>query len=660
MALLKKIARPIYDFEKVAVRTTLGANPANYAMELQAQLFKQQPFLSEYDVAVQITKQDDIAGYLYGLFVARPRAYQPDPNSPSVRIPIIVANRRVYPFDIFINKDGQFAPLTQTRVSSALFEASVMKAVPRPTTTLAGFGDPSMQGFSGMPGNEGMNNTRFGQNKLGSITQSILPGVPPELVESFLQRIEQSPMLQQSILQIPAFGRAIDGIRTFEHAEVEKIASSQAYPMGAVLCKTAGGFHIEQVSGCPTAIIKDTYSKHKLAKLDLETIPVELRQEAMRNGYCLLDMGGKGLEEMAGDITRNKEKLAYATETGSYVTNDCAGQAQRVAVITNLHTIDGKVTNRSLVIGAPGAYVQEKLAGIRMGGIDLANLPDEVPSGRGVFVFPDHVTEPVDIKATLLDATGNTVVVEADSGVRYHLKLANIQKQALYGVNSYLFPDHAKFMPIIEVKAPYAENVDTLHKLSNHADAKYATSIAPNTLGGVDFLCQGRLEHSTTSVAETGVYLLAMGDTVAGAKEKIAALKGGSYRKMVVNDLRSILNYAGSFLDKIAAKSSCVEAKEIYCDLVKEAAVLAEPDTIDAVLSLSFVTPETCTSYLEHLPALEECAGKLAELLLGSRIGVPDIPEPAVCSAMSGVERAIQGLKKLQIRRSLDTDDQNA
>ena len=114
---------------------------------------------------------------------------------------------------------------------------------------------------------------------------------------------------------------------------------------------------------------------------------------------------------------------------------------------------------------------------------------------------------------------------------------------------------------------------------------------------------------------------------------------------------------ANSRVTKKASRENIIteEAKVasvIRLDLVKEAAVLNNAETVDSVLSLNFITPENVQGYLDALPVFEESASKLAELLIGVRLGLSDIPEPAVASSLSGIERAITGLKKLQIRAS--------
>ena len=656
------VKRQLPQFEKIAVRTILGANPANYASELLAQLFKQHSFLSEYDVAVQITRQEELSGYLYGLFVARPKAYEPSPDSPSVRIPIIAEARRVYPFDVFITKEGTFQPLTQTRLTSALFESGALKAVQKPASPIFG-GDsnftPSAPGTAGNTfdgtGNDSGMGQRLGQFKFSSIMADVLPQVSPELVDAFLTRIETTPALRNSMMDIPAFARAIEQVRSAEPAV--KTASPTGYvPVSALLVKRANGFFLDSLSVDATGkVCLASRAEHAILRSDLDSIPVDLRQEAASNGFSLLGEAAEELDELTGDRQIHREKLALADTSGVYATLDSTNSPCRVAVLHGLHTIDGRATSRSLVVGEMGAHVQEKLAGIRDGDVDLSSIKGTVAAGRGVFIMGDTVTEPVNVRATVLEDDGHQLVVEDDIGKRWQLKLASVNRMAKYGPSSYLMPDSARFMPIMENKFGYATDTDSLRKLASAGEVLQAMSLESNSLGGVDFVDnRGSLVVRTTDPASASLHLMGIGDSVVGAKRKVAALCGGKRSKMRVIPTRGL---SANGPKKLVKQASAQEVAGIYIDIVKEAAALADPDTVDSVLALSFVTPETCATYLEHLPSLEESVGKLAEMLLGSRIGVPDIPEAAVCSAMSGVDRAIQGLKKLQIRLSLPTDE---
>lgn len=87
-------------------------------------------------------------------------------------------------------------------------------------------------------------------------------------------------------------------------------------------------------------------------------------------------------------------------------------------------------------------------------------------------------------------------------------------------------------------------------------------------------------------------------------------------------------------------------------DLVKEASVIDDADTTDKVLAMNFINPENIETFAKYLPELDEASKKLAELLIGVRLGVGSVDEGAVERAMKGLETVIEGLKILQQKAS--------
>jgi hypothetical protein len=81
---------------------------------------------------------------------------------------------------------------------------------------------------------------------------------------------------------------------------------------------------------------------------------------------------------------------------------------------------------------------------------------------------------------------------------------------------------------------------------------------------------------------------------------------------------------------------------------VKEASAIDDADTTDKVLAMNFINPENIETFAKYLPELDQAAKKLAELLIGVRLGIGSVDEGAVERAMKGLERVIEGLKLLQ------------
>jgi hypothetical protein len=63
------------------------------------------------------------------------------------------------------------------------------------------------------------------------------------------------------------------------------------------------------------------------------------------------------------------------------------------------------------------------------------------------------------------------------------------------------------------------------------------------------------------------------------------------------------------------------------------------------VLSLGFINPENLATYVGYLPTLDEAQRRLCELLIGSRIGLREVPEGSIERAIRALEDVIEGLK---------------
>jgi hypothetical protein len=87
-------------------------------------------------------------------------------------------------------------------------------------------------------------------------------------------------------------------------------------------------------------------------------------------------------------------------------------------------------------------------------------------------------------------------------------------------------------------------------------------------------------------------------------------------------------------------------------DLVKEAAAIPDPTTVDTVLSLGFINPENISSFIAYLPKIDGAQKKMCELLLVSRLGLRDLPTSALEKAIRATEEVIQGLKVLAFQKA--------
>lgn len=103
----------------------LSETPENWPQELTSELFKQLPYLSDYDVNVNLAKVEPQRGYAFGYAdvankTERPELEHDEAGLPHIRIPLIVQDRAAKPFSTFL--DGEkVLPLSEDRVRDTLF-----------------------------------------------------------------------------------------------------------------------------------------------------------------------------------------------------------------------------------------------------------------------------------------------------------------------------------------------------------------------------------------------------------------------------------------------------------------------------------------------------------------------------------------------------------
>jgi hypothetical protein len=138
--------------------------------------------------------------------------------------------------------------------------------------------------------------------------------------------------------------------------------------------------------------------------------------------------------------------------------------------------------------------------------------------------------------------------------------------------------------------------------------------------------------------------------------EKIAsALKQADVRgSSEVHNLR----FPPLVSEKIAMAKPLAEhlykkALALRSNLIKEASYLENSQTVDALLSLNFITPANIAKFVAKIPNLKASISHLASLLIGSRLGVKEIPERSVADAMQRMIEVVDGLEKLKAMQGM-------
>ena len=140
--------------KEAAFAARLSESPENWPQELNSELFKQLPFLSDYNVNVNLDRVEKQRGFAFGYAdisnkTERPEVEHEEAGLPHIRIPLVIMERAVKPFSIFL--DGErVLPLTEERVREILFNPQTFDISSQPPR------DPSLVEATMPPQRSGM------------------------------------------------------------------------------------------------------------------------------------------------------------------------------------------------------------------------------------------------------------------------------------------------------------------------------------------------------------------------------------------------------------------------------------------------------------------------------------------------------------------------
>ena len=95
---------------------------------------------------------------------------------------------------------------------------------------------------------------------------------------------------------------------------------------------------------------------------------------------------------------------------------------------------------------------------------------------------------------------------------------------------------------------------------------------------------------------------------------------------------------AAKFISKIPAVKAL---------LLKEAAVLNDPLSVDKVLSVGFINPENIGTFISYIPEFEDTLTRLSELLVASRLGLSTVDMGALERVVRHLDKVIVGLRDM-------------
>lgn len=272
-----------FEFEKNAAEVALPEDPNQWPNEILQELYKQVSFIADFSTHVVLDRVDAEKGYAFGHVLVASKTESPAGAPPEqeqaagirkARIPIIVKERKLYPFDVIITESSKMLPLTEPRIRQALFRPQMFDVTSKTPGDISMIGQlypPYRQNYGFGGGGAVVN---MGMGKTGEAKQANAPAPPPGLIS----RIRSAG---RSLLEIPTEARAtmskVTNAIDAQNAALKDIKETGAKnARNAAIAMTLGG------AGIAGAGLAGGYGVHKAHQMEkaLQQLPQYQRAQA--------------------------------------------------------------------------------------------------------------------------------------------------------------------------------------------------------------------------------------------------------------------------------------------------------------------------------------------------------------------------------------------
>lgn len=660
---------PVHFSKTAASEIKLGPDPNQWPVQILQEAYKTIPDLKDYQPEVIMQQTDPEAGVAYGALEIRTRGTQVPGAQVSehrvVRIPILIREGRLAPLDLLIRQGtpespSKTWPLTSDRLRRAMFRPDIYDIV-APTQA-----DTSIVSTLYPPSRDGYNSggSLMGMGKLGyDLLTTTLQLAPEAKVASLRKELVSA--------------REILVANKQAHETLRKVASCKKTPVGKMLR--------EKLASAPASVLRisslgdGTYRVKTASALawQPETLVVDRKQLlklASEEEIAALDTNGEITmtrgEGAAAPKTQEAAKLKLVTEPGYYLVREAADESKTLLglVFPNLIGLDGLHLPIAVFTNGSVTALQGEIGGIRQsdaGPVTTGDSPK--PQSYGMWMGFNaqgefEATVPLSVVGGMSGAAGNGYLMEDSEGMQARANiLPNIRSIVAEG-GELLIPMTYSWFSLSETDSAALAGPDQ-EPVGGGIPAKVASA---NELlvscSGTLFTVRGpaveKLAEEDTSGLTVAEALFLLGG--AGANLKLAehalamsTVSGRSHSVPVSQQIHTPESVARQFESKVASEGAYLYSQvrsKLPGSLVKEAGYLGDGDSLDTLLSLGLITPETIAVFVDKIPALEETLETLCELLLASRLGLKEVRATALEKCVSGLDAVIDALSSLKFQ----------
>lgn len=677
---------PSQSFEKVAAEVALPEDPNSWPNEILQELFKQVPYISDFEPHVVMDRVDAERGYAFGhVEVMNKTEMQRGMNPESLmaagikqaRIPVIVRDRKLQSFDVLVTENSRVVPLTEARLRTAVFRPQafdVTSLTPGDTSMVGQLYPPFRQGMGGGIGGGGLS---MGMGKQGSakccakcgkekcacmgkeasLLAAILPTIEPETYSTLFDRLGEDQLQAAFLKNASATFRVLGLLSKYEPVDPVKVAAAMYGSLSAdvvQLTKIATGYHAKAANHAFWAPMDRVLDRGEAVKAFGEKIVLAAD---MHGTVTMAEGAGEEVPEGMLDESMGQP----IAEFGTYRVQDEKGRKLVGFVFPHLTDVDGTVLPMMLFTNGSQAALQGEMVGEKVSD-EIVSLDEGHPRGYGIFwgvLNGEHVaTVPMDIQGSLGGEGGVSFVAHTIDGKQADVKIQPNIQEVMAVDGSLLLPSEMHWLPLDEAETVQIHgNAEAAEKTAHPTTAFGTVTIRS---GGEDsFSFDGppveKLAYRHTSFLsfDDATFLLAgFGISPKAAETKLAQAWGHSAPVDV--RVNRFIKTAKEQIQPAEKKASALRdlVHELRTDLLKEASVIPDPVAVDTVLSLGFINPENLGTFIGYLPLIDEAQSRMCELLVASRLGLQDVPTSALEKAVRATEDVLEGLKVLAFQKN--------
>jgi hypothetical protein len=571
-----------------------------------------------------------------------------------VLVPVIVKDGKMFPMDVFIH-NGKSQPLTEQRLRKAMFRPELFEAAgkrPGDQDIMQTLYPPYRSGGFGLGGNSRVGTMETA--KMGSANPEVLEAIHHTIKEADLKMVEDAmnddPTLRAALLHgaaAPFLAKLAQPVEKVAAEDMLKVAAQQIPPKVVQVSKIQGGFLIKTANP-ETLLPEESKVDRPTAQ---ETVGEDLVRQVERDGTVTVSTDPVVRDSLA-DV-----RIKTVDEFGEYKVKTKDGKELVGWVFPRVVDLDG--VNQALGVFSNGSQsaMQENIAGSPVG--KGTNIIDEKPSGMGCFYLARQggatAIIPMTVKGQAQDTDGtDSFMAQTIMGENVQIRLVpGLTKITKISDSRYGIPSDCGWLPMRNPTS-LSEDPDEYSKVVQ-ASAIVGGRVQVMFESGGTYSMRGHNVEKLASVLPTNfvdhdqaVYNLAvLGVHPNYAKEKLAQARKLS-QWCSIEGTRPVTLASEKYQQAKTAAAAFINAiPQVKSLLLKEAAALDDPLSVDKVLSVGFLNPENIGTFISYLPEFEDTLKKLSELLVASRLGLSTVDAGALERVVKHLDKVIGGLREL-------------